>query len=376
MRTTIVNRSEQRRKEDLALSAQPMGHYHKLKKIVTTLPSEKRVWKVYSNSRLEDVSECPTFGVVHAQKQYPQHGRAMALEAGEAMHQVFAALRIWQLDRTQNLNDHAELAGIRVFGEERWKSMWADIKPTMTHIDQLATLAGRVLHTSGFHDDPKDSTRTISNMETAAMVYARETYQYLEAWPVWVADPKSPTKPIGVEQIFDVVLEYEDGKKIRFIGTIDGILRNVKQGNRITMAENKTASRMDRGWIESMKMRHQITGYMACGMAIFEIEMWHARVYGCKIKPTFKGEDVHIEPVKRDATAVAHWANWVRRQVEVYESYEKDWEHAERRTHACNRFFRPCSLIPFCADSASGRKEQWSQMIEAAPSPSERAIQG
>lgn len=322
------------------------------------------------------MSECPTFGVVHAQKQYPQHGRAMALEAGEAMHQVFAGLRVWQLHEIQKLPEHAKAAGIRVFTEARWKEIWKEVIKLHNPLEQQATLAGLVLKTSGFYDDPKDATRTISNMETAAMVYIRETFQHCEAWPVWVADPKSPVKPIGVEQIFDVVLEYEDDRRIRYIGTIDGILRNVKQGNRITMAENKTASRMDRAWVEGMKMRHQITGYMACGMAIFGIEMWHTRVYGCKIKPTFKGEDVHIEPVKRDATAIAHWANWVRRNVELYESYENDYEHAERKTHACQRYFRPCSLIPFCADTASGRKEQWAQMIPAAPSPSERAIQG
>jgi hypothetical protein len=87
---------------------------------------------------------------------------------------------------------------------------------------------------------------------------------------------------------------------VRYIGTIDGILRNEKKDSRITMAENKTAARLDRSWIESFKMKHQVTGYMACGMALFGIQMWHARVYGCKIKPTFRGEDVHIEPVSRD----------------------------------------------------------------------------
>jgi len=110
-------------------------------------------------------------------------------------------------------------------------------------------------------------------------------------------------------------------------------------------------------------------------MAVFGIDMWHARIYGCKIKPTFKGEDVHIEPITRTPNDVMHWANWVRRQVEIFEEYQVDWEHAERRTHSCNRYFRPCALIPFCGDTPDGRVEQWDQMIDIVPSPSERAIQ-
>jgi len=309
------------------------------------------------------------------QRTYPQKGRALALEAGEAMHQFFAAMRVWQLNCVQKLPDHAVSAGYRIFGEARWKDVWSEVRKQSGDMNQLSTLAMHILRSSGYYDDPDDQTRTLSNMETGAMVYARETYRYLESYPIWCADYKNPVKPIGIEQIFDVVLEYSDGKRIRYIGTLDGILLNRVKDNRITMAENKTASRLDRAWIESFKMRHQITGYMACGQSLFGIEMWHARVYGCKIKPSFRGEDVHIESVYRDKAAVSHWANWVYNQVDIYERYQGDFEHAERRTHSCNRYFRPCALIPFCADSVEGRKEQWSQMVPVEPTPSERAVQ-
>jgi hypothetical protein len=308
------------------------------------------------------------------QRQYPQHARAMALEAGDAMHQFFAAMRVWQMHKMQKLTDHAKVTGDRIFSEPRWKSIWASAMKRKGDIDQIGQLVVDVLNTSGFYDDPGDATRTISNMQTAAMVYAKETYPYLHAWPIWVEDHKSPLKPTGVEQVFDCVLEYTDGKRVRFIGTLDGILCNSVRANRITMADNKTASRMDKAWVEAHKTRHQFTGYMACGMAIFGIQMWHARIYGCKIKPTFRGEDVHVEPISRTKEDIQHWANWVRRQVDIFEEYQLDWEHAERRTHSCNRYFRPCALIPFCADTADGRREQWDQMIDVVPSPSERAI--
>jgi len=309
------------------------------------------------------------------QRQYPQHARALALEAGEAMHQFFAAMRVWQLSKMQGLKEHATVTGERIFGEVRWKDTWKAAMKRQSDIDQIAQIAVDILNTSGYYDDPNDQTRTISNMQTASMVYARETLPYLYAWPIWVADAKSPLKPVGIEQVFDCVLEYMDGKRVRFIGTLDAILCNSVKNMRITMADNKTAARMDKGWVEAHKIRHQFTGYMACGMAVFGIEMWHARVYGCKIKPTFKGEDVHIEPITRTPNDVMHWANWVRRQVEIFEEYQVDWEHAERRTHSCNRYFRPCALIPFCGDTPDGRVEQWDQMIDIVPSPSERAIQ-
>ena len=300
----------------------------------------------------------------------------MALEAGEAMHQFFAAMRLWQLEVIQKLPDHAKAAGIRIFGPARYTGMRKAMAESKSQVDQVANIAHFILHSSGFHDDPNDAVRTISNMETSAMEYAKYTLPYIKSWPIWVADKKNPEKPIGIEQVFDVVIEYEDGGMVRFIGTLDGILCNAERNMQITMAENKTAARMDKGWIQSFLMRHQVTGYIACGQALFGIDMWHARIYGCKIKPTFRGEDVHVEPVKRDAEAVAHWANWVRLQSDLFEAYRENWEQAERRTHSCNRFFRPCSLIPFCADTSTGRIEQWAQMIEAVPSPSERAILG
>ena len=309
------------------------------------------------------------------QRQYPQKGRALALEAGEAMHQFFAAVRCWQLHFVDKLPDHAMSAGMRIFGEPRWKDIWKQTKKADQPIDQLGTLTSLVLRSSGYYDDPNDTTRTLANMETAGMVYIRETLKYMENWPIWIADRKDANKPVGIEQIFDVVLEYEDGKRIRYIGTLDGILCERQKAMRITMAENKTASRLDKAWIESFKMRHQITGYMACGQALFEIDMWRARVYGCKLKPTYRGEDVHIEPVVRDKASITHWGNWVYNQVNLFETFKDEWEYAERRTHSCNRYFRPCTLIPFCADTPEGRAEQYSQMKEASPSPSERAIQ-
>jgi hypothetical protein len=234
-----------------------------------TTKIEQTTLRPFSNSRLEDVTQCPTWGVVHAQKQYQEHGRAMALEAGEAMHQVFAAIRCWQLEHIQRLPKHALAAGERIFGRDKWRAIRKEVDKSLGEREQLAQLAITTLHTSGYYDDPDDKTRTIANMELASMEYIDSLLPFMDSWPIWISDKRDPNKPVGIEQVFDVVLVYTDGKLVRYIGTVDGIVCNAARGNRITLAENKTAARLDKAWIESFKMRHQITGYLACAMALF-----------------------------------------------------------------------------------------------------------
>lgn len=312
--------------------------------------------------------------MVHAQRVYSSTARAMALEAGEAMHQVFAAFRIWQLAYVQKLPKHALVTATRIFGLSRWKAAVDTVDRTLDMREQLMQLGFSILHGSGFYDDPSDNIRTLGNMEMAIIVYVDETISKMENWPIWVADKKDPNAPVGIEQVFDVVLTYSDGKLIRFIGTVDGLVLDEYRERKPTLDENKTASRLDDGWINSFEMSHQVTGYIACASVVFSLEIWHSRVTGLKIKPTHKGEDIHVKRVSRTPEHILHWAAWVRHTVDLFEAYETDWENAPRYTHSCNRYFRPCSLLSFCCDTANGRAEQWSQMVPNLGSPSERAV--
>jgi hypothetical protein len=67
------------------------------------------------------------------------------------------------------------------FSEDRWKEIWRNVKKQQGDVNQARNYAVEVLRSSGFYDDPNDATRTLSNMETAAMVYARETLPYVKA---------------------------------------------------------------------------------------------------------------------------------------------------------------------------------------------------
>ena len=300
----------------------------------------------------------------------------MALEAGSAMHEVFAAVRIWQLNDKQGLSKHAQITGERIFGRSRWNACLAQVDAGLDDRERLLQLTYAILHSGEFYDDPSDDVRTIGSMEMATIVYVDEALAKMDNWPIWVADKKDPKAAVGIEQVFDVILVYEDGRTIRYIGTIDGLVIDAHREKRPTLDENKTASRLDDGWIASFDMSYQVTGYLACASTFFGFAIWNSRIQGLKIKPTHRGDDKYVKLVSRNTENVRHWASWVRHTVELYEAYRNDWEHAPRYTHSCNRYFRPCSLVSFCADSMEGRIEQWKQMVSPEGSPSERAIRG
>jgi len=300
----------------------------------------------------------------------------MALEAGELMHKIFAMCRIWQLWRLQKMPKHAEVTAKRIFGEETWKKIKEQGKGYGQR-DELLALCFGVLRESNWVDDPKDAIRTMSNMEVATIEYVDERLRTMDQFPIWVADEFDSNSMVGIEQVFDVVMMYEDGYKLRYIGTIDGLVLDLDAGKRPTLEDNKTASRIDSAFQNATYMKYQFTGYLACSTAVFGMQVLDGSVIAVKIKRSNSGENYASLPISRDYDAIAKWGQDVRWFVEnLYEPFgDNGYEHAPRFTHSCNRYFRPCSLIPFCADSPEGRQIAFEQeMVPADQSPSERAI--
>jgi hypothetical protein len=342
--------------------------------IQKTTPRQKELLHPYSNSRIAAVGWCPTWGVVSAQKRYNTTARAMALEAGETMHEVFAITRIWQLRHIQNLPKHAEESAKRIFGMKRWKAILKEAGGFGATREDLLELAFSTLHTSDWFDEPSDTVRTMNNMELASINYIDERLPHMENWPIYVENKDDPRCLVGIEQHFDIVVLYDNGRYIRYIGTIDGLVEKTAR-RELYLDENKTAARLDTGWRSSFDMSMQITGYCAASTSVFGRLVLRSRVTGVKIKPTKSGEDTYtLEPVQRTQESIQTWGRWLLDGVTRYEEWKDDYEHAPRYTHACNRYFRPCALLPFCSDSVEGRKETWSQMVEADKSPSERAV--
>jgi len=242
--------------------------------------------------------------------------------------------------------------------------------------EKLMDLCFGVLESSGWEDNPEDSVRTMENMQLATLAYIDESLPKMENWPIYVEDRNNSRSFIGIEQVFDVVITFGDGKEVRFIGTVDGLVLHAKFNQDPVLDENKTAARLDNGWRAKWELAHQVTGYCLAGSVLFGFPIVRSRVQGVKIKPTGRGEDVYpVEPLVRTTETFETWGKWLRYTVDLYERYVNNYEDAPRYSHSCNRFFRPCALIPFCCDTIAGRAEQYGEMVPANKSPSERAIE-
>lgn len=214
-------------------------------------------------------------------------------------------------------------------------------------------------------------------MELATIAYVDERFENFNNWPVWVADKKDPKCQVGIEQVFDVVLEYADGYKVRYVGTLDGLHLDMQRKAALCLEDNKTTIRMDEGLRQSFIMKHQFTGYMACSTCVFGFPVYVGRVWGVKIKYSQKGENCMSIPIERDYEAIAKWGSDVRWIMDnLHDPFNTDfgYEDAPRFTHSCNRYFRACALLPFCADTAAGRRAAYTEMVPVDPSPSERAV--
>lgn len=337
-----------------------------------TTKEDKTLLEPFSHSKLTAVDQCPTWGIIrygHA-KQYETSARALALEAGAQMHEVYAAVRLWQLEHIQKQPRLSQGRAHEIFGIHRWGAARSN---QLDDRENLLELAFNILHSGPYYDDPGDNIRTISNMETATIKYVDEQLEIMEYWPIYFTKAGF----IGVEQAVDCTLFYSNGIKIRYIGTIDGVMLKIfEKPPPLVLGENKTMSRLDDAWRMSFELSHQVTGYCVLGTTLLGLPVFKTKVFGLKIKQTGHHEDyVPFEPQDRTEEMIQVWARWVYQIVtQDYYPYFDNWELASRRTHSCNRFYRPCAMIPFCADTPEGRREQYQQMVDAEPSPSEKAV--
>lgn len=341
----------------------------------------------YDNTKLQAINTCPTWGLIRydQHKTYATNARAMALEAGSAMHEVFAAVRLWQLWQ-HTLKDNPlrdeffEFHGKRLFridgeSEEEQLSRWYNLKDLATsefedERTRCLNFCLAALSTSGFYDDPSDRRRTMSNLEEAALLYI-DRYD-MDRMSVWVRDHNDPTSDVGIEIAFDVVIEfeYDDGtvRRYRFIGKFDSVM---VRDNDIVVGENKTASRLDTAWQESFEIASQVTGYCLVTSIFTQQSCERAIVYGLQI-PLPKSLDLsgNIDvPVRRNNDHFRRWFAWFLHTVDIAEKYRGDILNAPMYTHSCNRYFRSCSLIPYCYGDDEDRQAHLNEMIIQQWSP-------
>ena len=97
-------------------------------------------------------------------------------------------------------------------------------------------------------------------------------------------------------------------------------------------------------------MSSQITGYcfalsLFAGDAIEKAEIFGMTV---PLPKSFDYGGIIREPVSRYSQHFANWFKWFIHTVDIAEAYQADPKGAPRYTHSCNRYFRPCAMIPYC----------------------------
>ncbi len=350
----------------------------------------------YDNTKLVALNTCPTWGILRYQmhKTFSSNHRAMALEAGSAMHEVFAWVRLCQLRfQLEHANydkrlveDYIHENGDRLFRTEDNINRYSDIIRDASAYQQwdnsdpntfarVGSLA--VLETGMFYDDPNDRRRTLANLQEAALVYC-------DRWrwdhTVWLRHREIKDNPDnGIERPFDIVTDLtfddRDSMQFRLTGRIDGI--HVVNG-RVLLHENKTASRLNDAWSMSFHLNSQPTHYMVAASTLIEKDVRHAEILGLQI-PQPRSSDVIgyvCESVSRKSYHFERWLNWLVHTIDIEQEYLNNPIQAPKYTHSCNRYFRPCSFIPFCdADNDEQHKIIRDEMIVEEWSPLELKAQ-
>lgn len=333
----------------------------------------------YDHTKLTAVYTCPTWGVIRYghNKVMPGAGRAMPLEAGHVSHQAYAAIRFFQLWFYDLLPDHARFWGEREFGADRWASMCSVIKPGNTQMTNAINFVLEALATSGYVDDPHDKRRTLANIEIACIAY-------LERWdwtryPIWVADRNDPSKRVGIEVPMDILigLQPPDGHPMdpvmeimRYTGRIDGIHYDNDSMTSVFPMENKSASRLDEAWRMGMMMTHQLTGYCAGVQVITKLPVKRGMIVGMQLpQPKTHGDGIVPISAERLPHHYTSWGLWAFGGKVLMERYMDSPLTAPQYTHSCNRYFRPCSLIPLCYNDMEERTLSFSQMETSEWSP-------
>jgi hypothetical protein len=166
-------------------------------------------------------------------------------------------------------------------------------------------------------------------------------------------DPNDPTADVGIEWPFDMVVTIGD-RVFRHTGRIDGI--HWRSG-KLVLHDNKTASRLNEAWEMSFETSSQVTAYCVAASLYTQQEVNSAEIHGLAIPmpKSYEYGGIVVAQTSRQDHHFARWLKWLDYTIELCERYKDNPYDAPMFTHSCNRYFRPCSMIPFCA---SDREEQ------------------
>lgn len=331
--------------------------------------------QIIDNTRLTAVNTCPRWGAIrygHNKTLSTGEGRALALEAGAACHQGFAAVRLLHL-YAQGNHEQAIYHTARLFPKtiegcdkptHEYMRPWLESKEDFTIRAQEMALLG--LAHSQYYDDPNDKKRTYTNLEESLVKYARRYNP--KADKIWVRDHQNPTSDVGIEIPFDLCFTatrigdrgivntlQHNGFACRFVGRIDGIHED--DTRRLIVKEEKTTSLISSTWVSGWAMAHQITGYIVAASTYTGKQVNHGCVNGLAIpQPKSSPYDGFVSvPFVRDQDAVVQWLQWFLNSYTELQQYVANPLDAPTYTHSCTRYFRECPQLPLCTAT---REEQ------------------
>ena len=67
-------------------------------------------------------------------------------------------------------------------------------------------------------------------------------------------------------------------------------------------------------------------------------------------------EGIRREYVNRSPLLCEKWANWFVTSIQMENAWKDNVVQAPMYTHSCNRYFRSCAFLPFCAEDSVENK--------------------
>lgn len=344
----------------------------------------------FDNTKLTAINTCPTWGLI----RYEEHktfstgnSRAMALEAGSAAHESYAAIRLadlylngasWYPDL--DVEEIAVVKMSQLFDDKSsvtkpMSSFLIDILEGSEDTERkILNVALERFSQSGYYEDPSDRRRTVANIEEALIAYVQR-YPIGETMPIIIGDFVGVEIPLDICCEIDYTLDSGEIKSLRcrLTGRIDGLHYKNKTKQTILIEENKTASRIDEAWQTSFQLSHQVTGYCLGASALIGEPVTEGIIRGMAI-PLPKSYDyggiVNV-PVKRHDFQFDDWIQWFVETFLIWEKHRKDAANAPKYTHSCNRYFRVCPMYPICLSPPDERAELLAEMRVEEWSPLE-----
>lgn len=288
------------------------------------------------NTRATAINTCNRWGIVtyiHS-KVMTSPDRLLAPEAGAAMHRFFAAWNayddslplhhVFKPDELAQMHEAAEASG-----------------------DPKLSFAMEALYLSSYCDSAADNKRTLVNMENACRKWA--DFQTGRAHKVLAVEVKFR---------YVLTLEYQEGcttlrrHDLVYCGAIDAVCENA-QGAQFPI-DYKTTSRINDAYDAQWHLNPQLTGYWLY-LKLLEHED------GVCVAP-YAGLEAILLPVPRESRLPVHTRDLYDRtdnEIDVFNQYvfeamdvwtangDTPWAAAPNPI-SCNRYFRPCSMLPFC----------------------------